>query len=80
MRWYLTYQTISEAADEGRLPFFAYTDYPITELGDAPLTLNAMRRVEVIDFDTNKYATVLVEGIETRIKLGYIFTIVEDTK
>lgn len=52
----------------------AWTDYPIEELGDIPNQLAPIRAVEVLDWDGDKYANVLVQGIKTNIKLGYIYS------
>ena len=51
----------------------AYTDYPITELGDAPGQLAEVRPVEVLSYDGNKYCYVEVGGIRKNIKRGYLY-------
>ncbi len=50
-----------------------WTDYPFTRLGDVAHTKAPIRHVEVIKYDGNKYATVLVEGLITSIKWAYIY-------
>jgi len=52
----------------------AYTDYPITELGDKPNKIAPIRVVDIIDYDLDKYATVEVEGTTKEIKTGYLYT------
>lgn len=51
-----------------------YTDYPFTELGDAPNKEAPIRPVQVISYDGNKYCTVWVEGHQLEVKAGYIYT------
>ena len=51
----------------------AYTDYPIIELGDAPGVEAPIREVEVVSFDRNKYCYIVVDGVETSVKLGYLY-------
>lgn len=50
-----------------------YTDYPIIELGDEPEKRSPIRECDVISYDGNKYATVIIEGIETQIKEFYLY-------
>jgi hypothetical protein len=54
----------------------AYTDYPFDFLGDVPYQPAPVREIKVVGcagaFD--KYVTILVEGHETEIKAGYIYT------
>ena len=56
--------------------FTCWTDYPLTELGDAPNQLAPVRRVTVVGYDGDKYATVeVVHGnktLTTKIKAGYL--------
>jgi hypothetical protein len=51
----------------------AWTDYPITELGDTSGEIAPIRSVSVVGWDGDKYATVIVEGIRTEIKRGYLY-------
>lgn len=51
-----------------------YTDYPIVELGDTEGQEAPVRRCAFLDYDGDKYATVLVEGVPKSIKIGYIYT------
>lgn len=51
----------------------AYTDYPITELGDKPNTVSPVRLVNVISYDGDKYCKVEVEGVKKEIKSGYLY-------
>lgn len=53
----------------------AWTDYPITQLGDKPYTKAEIREVEVLAYDRNKYCTVKVEGVVVDIKSGYIYKV-----
>jgi len=54
--------------------FKAYTDYPITELGDIAGELAPIREIEVHSFDGNKYCVISVDGVTIEIKSGYIFS------
>jgi hypothetical protein len=51
-----------------------YTDYPFVELGDEPNKIAPIRKVLPISYDNDKYVNVLVEGIYSEIKAGYIYT------
>lgn len=51
----------------------AWTDYPITELGDTPHVEAPVREIEVLAYDGDKYCRVLVCGIEKSIKAGYLY-------
>jgi hypothetical protein len=50
-----------------------YTDYPIEELGDTPNKEAPIRECVLIDYDFNKYVTVMVDSVITSIKSGYIY-------
>lgn len=50
-----------------------WTDYPIQQLGDIPYQEAPIREVKILEYDRNKYVTVLVEGYEIEIKAGYIY-------
>lgn len=50
-----------------------FTDYPITELGDFPNMLAPIREAHVCSYDQNKYCRVVVEGVITDIKAGYLY-------
>lgn len=55
----------------------AWTDYPIVGLGDKPndpSRLAPIREIEIIGWDGDKYAKVLVAGVITYIKHGYLYT------
>jgi hypothetical protein len=52
----------------------AWTDYPFTELGDTPHQRAPIREVRVISYDGNKYCNVEVAGIQSSVKLGYLYT------
>jgi len=51
----------------------AFTDYPITELCDAPGLIAPIREVEILSYDGNKYCLIFVEGVLTEVKSGYLF-------
>jgi len=51
-----------------------YTDYPFVELGDEPCKIAPIRKVMPISWDGDKYVKVLVDGIYSEIKAGYIYT------
>lgn len=53
-------------------PLYAWTDYPLRELGDMPFLLAPIRRCIVLDYD-GKYCTVKVGGVYTTVKAGYIY-------
>lgn len=54
-----------------------YTDYPIVELGDIPNQCAPIREVKILNFDGDKYCTILVlEGnIITEVKGGYLYKV-----
>ena len=52
----------------------AYTDYPITELGDAPGKPAPIRQVHVRSYDGRKYCDIDVDGVRKMVKLGYLYT------
>lgn len=52
----------------------AYTDYPITELGDEPGKSAEIREVQVLSFDGSKYCYVDIKGIKKLIKAGYLYS------
>jgi hypothetical protein len=51
----------------------AWTDYPITELGDIPNELAPVRPCTALAWDGDKYVICLVEGVHKEIKWGYIY-------
>jgi hypothetical protein len=51
----------------------AFTDYPFIILGDVEGQRAPIREVEVVDFDGNKYCTVIFEGVYGHIKAGYLY-------
>lgn len=51
----------------------AYTDYPILELGDIAGEEAPIRQVKVLYYDQDKRCKILVEGIETHVKHGYLY-------
>lgn len=51
----------------------AWTDYPITELGDIPHKKAPIRQVTVLYYDGDKYCKVLVGGVTKEIKSGYLY-------
>lgn len=51
-----------------------WTDYPILELGDLPGKHAPIRECVPITYDGNKYCDVLVAGVKTNFKAGYIYT------
>ena len=51
----------------------AWTDYPIAELGDKPWVNAPIRPCLVIEYDGDKYATVIVGRITTEFKSGYLY-------
>jgi hypothetical protein len=52
----------------------AWTDYPIVQLGDTGGQRAAVRECEVIAYDGDKYATVVVCGVKTSFKAVYLYT------
>jgi len=51
-----------------------YTDYPFEELGDIPGKSAPIRKVFPLHYDGDKYCDVIVDGIKSNIKTGYIYT------
>jgi hypothetical protein len=51
-----------------------YTDYPFTELGDTPHKRAPIREVKPLSYDGDKYVKVLVEGVQSELKCGYLYT------
>lgn len=53
----------------------AYTDYPITELGDIAGKKAPIRRCVVVGWDGDKYCNVVIGSslIEKEIKAGYLY-------
>jgi len=51
-----------------------WTDYPFTMLGDTAGAKAPHRKVTVLGYDGNKYATIVVEGDVTEIKAGYLYS------
>lgn len=51
----------------------AWTDYPIAELGDAPGREAPVRACEVLGWDGDKYALVVVAGVRASFKIGYVY-------
>jgi len=51
----------------------AFTDYPIRDLGDSPNEIAPIREVEVLSYDGNKYCMILVDGVTTEVKSGYLY-------
>lgn len=51
-----------------------YTDYPFIELGDEPGKAAPVRKVLPLEYDGDKYCKVLVDGVKSEIKAGYIYT------
>lgn len=51
----------------------AYTDYPFEFLGDIAGEEAPIREVEVLFYDGDKRLTVVVEGVKTQVKVGYVY-------
>lgn len=51
----------------------AFTDYPITELGDTPNEIAPIRKCRVLSYDGNKYCQVVVGTTTKEIKAGYLY-------
>lgn len=52
----------------------AWTDYPITELGDLEKSIVPIRECRIISYDGNKYCCVQINGIEKEIRTGYLYS------
>lgn len=52
----------------------AFTDYPITALGDVAGERAPIRECVPINYDGDKYSVIQVEGILVTLKAGYIYT------
>jgi hypothetical protein len=55
------------------MPIKAWTDYPIVELGDVEGQLAPIRECQVTEWDRDKYVTVIVGGVTTSFKRGYVY-------
>lgn len=51
----------------------AWTDYPITRLGDKEDKLAPMRACKILAYDKNKYCRVKVGRYVEEIKSGYLY-------
>lgn len=51
-----------------------WTDYPFVELGDTPGQEAPIRQCNVLAYDGDKYCDIVVHGVKTSIKSGYIYT------
>ena len=53
----------------------AWTDYPITDIGDIPNKEAPIRKCKVLKYDGNKYCLVEVKGVKQlqTIKAGYLY-------
>jgi len=52
----------------------AYTDYPFVELGDKEGEQAPVRPVIVVEYDGDKYAKVMYNGITEDVKTGYLYS------
>ena len=52
-----------------------WTDNPFEELGDELYKTAPIRHVVVVSYDQNKYATIIVDGLEIEVKRGYLYSI-----
>lgn len=52
----------------------AYTDYPFDFLGDTDGEYAPIREVKILYYDQDKRCTLIVEGVETEVKRGYLYT------
>lgn len=52
----------------------AWTDYPITALGDLPNVDAPIRACRVLAYDGDKYLTILASGAREKVKSGYVYT------
>lgn len=52
----------------------AYTDYPFDFLGDVSSEEVPIRQVEVLYYDQDKRCKIVVDGFETEVKTGYLYT------
>jgi hypothetical protein len=62
--------------------FDAYTDYPITQLGDIANEKAPVRKCKILTYDRDKYADVMIffqdadgdeRAVITNFKVGYIY-------
>lgn len=51
----------------------AWTDYPISQLGDEPHAEAPVRECTILSYDRDKYCRVLIQGVTTSIKRGYLY-------
>lgn len=52
----------------------AWTDYPITSLGDIAGQPAPVRPCDVLSYDGNKYCVCIVGDVRETIKAGYLYT------
>jgi len=52
----------------------AYTDYPFDFLGDVVGEEAPIRQVKILYYDQDKRCKIVVEGVETEVKTGYLYT------
>lgn len=51
----------------------AWTDYPMSFLGDIEGEPAPVRKVEIISYDGDKYCDILVGGMPCTVKRGYLY-------
>lgn len=52
----------------------AWTDYPITELGDTSGQESPARECEVLAYDGDRYCQIGVGGVVKEVKAGYLYS------
>jgi hypothetical protein len=50
-----------------------YTDCPIDFLGDVPGQKAPIRKCQILAYDGDKYCCILVHGVITEVKSGYVY-------
>ncbi len=64
---------LSFGGNKGLNMIKAWTDYPITGLGDIPNQKAPVRECKIIAYDCDKYCTVRIGDYVGNIKSGYLY-------
>ena len=52
----------------------AWTDHPVTQLGDELGQFGPVRPCTVISYDGDRYCKVIIEGVNLTISRNYVYT------
>lgn len=68
-------QEVANIRSKGELLGGYWTDYPIEELGDEAGQVAPIRPCQPLSWGGDKYAWLVVEGVEVYMKAGYVYTL-----